>query len=242
MTNRLQNPGPDFAGLGEQELITLAIGGHRGAYQAIMQRHNQPLFRVARGILGDEAEAEDVVQETYVRAFAALADFRGEARLLTWLTRIAINEAQGRLRARVRQTLPLDQVDLAQAKGAEVVGFPGGQPMENPETQAARAQIRLLLERAVDGLSAPFRLVFILRDVEGCSIEETAALLDLRPETVKTRLHRARKELRTTLHETLESSIRGTFPFLGRRCERITETVLDRLCPPPVRDSTRPQP
>ncbi len=218
-----------LAGLSDDALVHAALGGARDAYGAIMQRHNQPLFRVARGILTDDAEAEDVVQETYVRAFAALGTFRGEASLLTWLTRIAINEARGRLRRRKRAAVPLEQVEAAQAKGAYIVAFPGGQPMENPEAEAARSQIRLLLERAVDDLAEPFRLVFILRDVQGCSVEETATLLDVRPETVKTRLHRARKQLRMALHETLETSMRGTFPFLGRRCARITERVLHHL-------------
>lgn len=219
----------EFAGMAEHDLIAAALAGRRGAFAMIIQRHNQPLFRVARAILSDDAEAEDVVQETHVRAFAALHTFRGEARLLTWLTRIAVNEARARLRRRRRQGLPLDQVERAQVRGAEVVGFPGGQPMQNPETEAARAQIRLLLERAVDDLDEPFRLVFILREVEGCSVEETALLLDLLPETVRTRLHRARKQLRSRLHETLQSSMRGTFPFLGRRCADITERVLDRI-------------
>lgn len=229
MAHRLGDSALDIAGMDEPTLIGHAIDGQRGAFGMIMQRHNQPLFRVARGIVTDDAEAEDVVQETYVKAFAALGDFRGEANLLTWLTRIAINEARARLRRRRRQTVPLDQVDLAQARSGYIVTFPGGQPMENPETLAAHAEIRLLLERAVDGLAEPFRLVFILRDVQGFSIEETAALLDIRPETVKTRLHRARKLLRAALRETLESSLRGTFPFLGQRCERITETVLLRM-------------
>ena len=234
MASHLPDIGPDFISLNEAELIALAKAGRRGAFSKIMRENNQPLFRVARGLLADDAEAEDVVQETYVRAFAALEGFRGEASLRTWLTRITINEARERLRRRKRQTLPLDQVDLAQARGAEVVGFPGGRPMENPETEAARSQIRILLESAVDDLDEPFRLVFILREVQGCSVEETAALLDLRPETVKTRLHRARRQLRAALHETLESSMRGTFPFLGRRCERITEAVLNRVCPRPA--------
>lgn len=229
MARRLTDIARDFAALDEADLIAAALAGQRGAFRAIMQRHNQPLFRVARGLLADDAEAEDVVQETYVRAFAALDGFRGEARLLTWLTRIALNEARARLRRRKRRTVSLDEVDIAQGAGAEVIGFPGGQPMENPETAAARSQIRLLLERAVDDLDEPFRLVFILREVQGCSVEETADLLDLRPETVKTRLYRARRQLRAALDQTLHSSMRGTFPFLGRRCERITDAVLDRL-------------
>ena len=221
----------DYAAMAEGDLVALARRGVRDAFGAIMQRHNQPLFRVARGILPDDAEAEDVVQETYLRAFAAFGSFRGDASLLTWLTRVAINEARGRLRRRRRLMVDLDQVEEAQAKGAFVVAFPGGQPMENPEVEAARAQIRLLLEQAIDALPEPFRLVFILREIQEYSVEETAGLLRLRPETVKTRLHRARQRLRAMLDETLSSSMRGTFPFLGRRCQRITERVLMRLAP-----------
>ncbi|WP_297515185.1 RNA polymerase sigma factor [uncultured Caulobacter sp.] len=219
----------DCEAMSEAELVSHVRRGVRDAFRVIMQRYNQPLFRVARGIVSDDAEAEDVVQESYFRAFAAFHTFRSESSLLTWLTRITINEARGRLRRRRRQMVDLDEVETAQATGALVVAFPGGRPMDNPEADAARAQIRLLIEQAVDSLAEPFRLVFILRDVQDCSIEETAERLGIRPETVKTRLHRARLQLRAALEETLASSIRDTFPFLGRRCERITETVLGRL-------------
>ena len=229
MTEHPQDAAIDYEAMTEVELVAHMRLGFRAAFRTIMQRYNQRLFRVARGIVSDDAEAEDIVQETYVRAFAAFATFRGDASLLTWLTRIAINEARGRLRRRRRQTVGIDQVDIAQVTGALVVSFPGGQPMTNPEAEAARTEIRHLIEQAIDTLPEAFRLVFILRDVQDCSIEETADLLNIRPETVKTRLHRARHRMRDALEDTLASAMQDTFPFLGTRCERITETVLGRL-------------
>ena len=218
----------DWAAMSETELIALARQGQRGAFRAIMRQNNQRLFRVARAIVPDDTEAEDIVQESYLRAFAALGSFRGESSLLTWLTRIAINEARGRLR-RHRPTVDLDAIDAAQEAAGLVVAFPNGQPMENPEAALARVQIRLLIEQAIDTLPEAFRLVFILRDVQDCSVQETAELLGIKEETVKTRHHRARRQLRAALDESVASAMRDTFPFLGRRCERITIRVLARL-------------
>lgn len=218
----------DYDTLGEADLVDLAKAGHRDAFRAIMQRCNQRLFRVARGVVRNEAEAEDVVQEAYTRAFAKLHTFRGDAGILTWLTRITLNEAHGRLRAR-RVTVDLDEIDNAQAQGRQVISFPSGADGEAPEAAAARMQIRHLIEQAVDELPPDFRMVFIMRDVEDCSINETAEFLDIRPETVKTRLHRARRLLRTALDERIESGMKGAFPFLGARCQRMTDAVLARL-------------
>lgn len=231
----------DFDGMAEVTLLRHARRGEREAFRVIVQRHNQRLFRVARGIVADDAEAEDVLQESYVRAFAAIGSFRGESSLLTWLTRITINEGRGRLRRR-RIQVDLDQIDAARAAGALVLAFPGGHTMEDPEAKAAQAETRLLIERAVDTLPEPFRLVFIMRDVQELSIEETADILDIRPETVKTRLHRARRMLRAALDDTLASAMRGAFPFLGRRCDRITEAVLARLAPAQGWDIAPPSP
>lgn len=231
MQERRSESSLPFEAMSEAELVAQARRGERGAFRGIMQRHNQRLFRVARGIVAEDAEAEDIIQESYVRAFTALDAFRGESSLLTWLTRIVINEARGRLRRRRRATVDLDQVETAQAAGARVVAFPGGQAMEDPETVVARVQIRLLIERAIDDLPEPFRLIFILREVQDCTVEETADLTGIRPQTVKTRLHRARRLLRVALNDTLASTMHETFPFLGRRCERITVAVLDRLAP-----------
>lgn len=218
----------DHAGLGEAELVRLAQAGDGEAFRAIMQRGNQRLFRVARGVVRDDGEAEDVLQEAYVRAFAAIGGFRGEAGVMTWLTRIVLNEARGRLRKR-RPMVGLEQIEAAQMDGAQVIPFPNAFGSTSPEADAARAQIRGLIEHAVDDLPEAFRMVFIMRDIEECSIEETAANLDLRPETVKTRLHRARRLLREALDARLASTMAEAFPFMGARCERITGAVLARL-------------
>jgi RNA polymerase sigma-70 factor (ECF subfamily) len=219
----------DLSGSSDLDLVVLARGGDGIAFRAIMQRYNQRLYRVARGVVRDDAEAEDVVQESYMRAFAALGDFRGNSRLGTWLTRIVLNEAFGRMRRR-RPMEELDALDRAVQEGdTRVIMFPSAQPEPSPEIAAARAEVRRLLERAVDDLPEPFRLVFVMRDVEEMSIEETAANLDLRPETVKTRLHRARTLLRKSLDRKLATALRDSFPFQGARCARITDIVLLRL-------------
>jgi RNA polymerase sigma-70 factor (ECF subfamily) len=219
--------------LPEADLVGFAQAGDRDAFRAIMQRCNQRLFRVARGLMRDEADAEDLLQEAYVRAFAAIASFRGEAGIATWLTRIVLNEGHDRLRAR-RATVELDEVEPAQASG-QVLQFPGSDAAD-PEAHAARAQIRRLIQVALDELPESFRLVFILREVEELSIEETAAHLGIRPQTVKTRLHRARRRLRGALDSQLADVLVGAYPFLGARCARLTERVLSRLdAAPPVR-------
>jgi RNA polymerase sigma-70 factor (ECF subfamily) len=191
-----------------------------------MRRNNRRLFRAARGIIGTDWEAEEIVQDAYVKAFCALANFREEAALGTWLTRIVINEAQGRLRGR-RETLPL--TDLDNTAMADIIQFPGGALNVDPARQAALAEIRILLESAIDTLPAPFRAVFILRHVEGLSTEETAHVLSIEPETVKTRLHRARTRLQQALQDQLAPALKDTFPFEGERCQRLTRTVLHRL-------------
>lgn len=229
----------DLDALDDAALVDLARRGYRGAFRHIMQRCNQRLFRVARSVLRDDFEAEDVVQEAYMRAFAAIESFRGEASVLTWLTRIVLNEAHGRIRKR-RDTVDLDRADLdhvarSDSGDARVLPFPSKFGSEDPAASAARAQIRHLIEHAIDELPEPFRTVFILREIEGCTVEETAATLAIRAETVKTRLHRARRHLRGTLAGTLASSLSDAFPFLGPRCARITDAVLATL-PMPLQD------
>ncbi|WP_457092460.1 RNA polymerase sigma factor [Microvirga sp. P5_D2] len=215
--------------LDDKGLVELARGRETGAFRQIMQRHNRQLYRIARSVLRDDSEAEDVVQEAYTRAFAHLDQFRGEAKLSTWLTRITLNEALGRLRQR-RPSVDLAAIDSINDQGeARVIFLPSARQDGDPETTVARAEIRRLLERAVDQLPDPFRTVFMLRDIEEMSIEETASHLGLRPETVKTRLHRARRLLRQSLDKTLSSALADVFPFGGARCARITEAVLGRL-------------
>ena len=227
--DRALSPNPKSpAALSDTELVDRARCGDEQAFGTIMTCHNQRLYRVARAVLRDEAEAEDVVQEAYLRAFAALSSYRQEASLATWLTRITINEALGRNRKQ-RATVGLDQLEGPRPEGARIIPFPTMSTETDPESSAARGEIRRLLERAVDELPAPFRVVFVMRDVEELSTEETAAVLGLRPETVRTRLHRARRLLRQALDDQLASTLKGAFPFAGARCARITEAVLTRL-------------
>jgi RNA polymerase sigma factor (sigma-70 family) len=218
----------DYDVLPEPELVRRAKLGERDAFRCLVQRCNQNLFRVARAIVGDDGEAEDVLQESYVRAFTKFGDFRGEASVLTWLTRITINEARGRLRAR-RTSVALSEIDAVQNQGAHVYMFPSGQISPNPEVDAARAQIRRLLERTIEALPDAYRVVFIMREINQNSIEDTALALGLKPATVKTRLHRAHRLLREKLAQECTASLTGVFPFLGPRCERITERVLARI-------------
>lgn len=221
-------PLADYDTMDEAELVRRAQRGEREAFRGIMRRGNQRLFRTARALLRDDNEAEDVLQEVYLRAFASIGAFRGEASIFTWLTRITLNEANGRLRRR-KNLVGLDQLEAAQSSGAHVIMFPGGDPAATPEADVARAEVRRLIEAAIDELPEPFRLVFVMRDVEECSMAETAVCLGVREETVKTRLHRARRLLRAALSERLASTMAEAFPFLGARCDRITEAVLARL-------------
>lgn len=224
----------DYAALADPELAVLAQQGDRMAFGAIMQRCNQRLFRIARSVVRDDTEAEDVLQEVYLRAFAAIGGFRGEASLFTWLTRITLNEARGRLRKR-RPTVDLDALEAAQETGAELFVFPRSLSGPSPESEAARSETRRLMEAAIDQLPEPFRLVFILREIEECTVEETAGQLGVLPETIKTRLFRARRLLRRALSEELASSVSDAFPFLGARCQRIIDAVLRRLAASPQR-------
>ncbi|KGQ18277.1 RNA polymerase sigma-54 factor RpoN [Lysobacter dokdonensis DS-58] len=218
----------DFATLDDATLVALARAGRREAFRQIMQRCNRRLFRVARGVVHDDHEAEDIVQASYVSAFEHLAGFRGEASLTTWLTRIVLNEANGRLRAR-KPTVGFDAIEAMQQETGRVIAFPGRFGSEDPAAGAARSEIRRLLEHAVDELPEPFRLVFVLREIEECTVEDTAVSLGIKPETVKTRLHRARRLLRAALHDKLATTMTDAFPFLGARCDRMTNTVLDRI-------------
>ena len=213
------------ANAGEAELLAMMRAGQPSAYADLMRRNNQRLFRLARGILRDDAEAEEAVQEGYLRAFTHLGGFKGEASLATWLARIVVNEALARLRRR-RPTVGIDDADaLAPAAGSTSVG--ADEP--SPEQAMARREIRRAIEAAVDALPAVFRGVFILRAIEQMSIADTAAYLDIPEETVKTRFHRANKLLRQHLSAEFGSIFDGAFPFLGLRCDRLIFSILKRL-------------
>jgi RNA polymerase sigma-70 factor (ECF subfamily) len=212
----------------EAELLNRARGKDRHAIRLIIQRHNQRLFRIARSIVRDDTEAEDVLQEAYCNAFAHLETFRGESQLGTWLARIVMNEALGRLR-RQRPTMELTAMEENPRLAAQIIPFPNATSQLDPETTMAQHEIRVLLERAIDDLPEVFRTVLVARLIEGMSIEETAELFGVLPETVKTRLHRGRRLLKLEMEKHIGPMLGGAFPFAGRRCERLTETVLRRL-------------
>jgi RNA polymerase sigma-70 factor (ECF subfamily) len=211
----------------DSDLMRRAFDRDEAALRAIMQANNRRLYRLARGILRNDSEAEDVVQETYVRAFTHLDSFRGDSSLSTWLSRIAINEALGRVRSR-KPDVALSSVPQQQLE-AQIIQFPLSSPSADPEKSMAQREIQRVVEQAIDELPEAFRLVFIARIVEGMNVEETAELLALRPETVKTRLHRARAMLRNNVEEKIGPVVMDAFPFAGQRCERLTEVVLKRL-------------
>lgn len=199
-----------------------------------MRRYNRRLFRTARSILRHDAEAEDAVQEAYLRAFTHRDDYRGIASLGTWLTRIVINEALTRLRRR-RTVESLDElVEAMMPETTMVEPFPTTDE-PNPEEIVARTETRRIVERAIDELPAAFRIVFVLRAVEQMSTEETAQALDIPAATVRSRFHRGRQRLRHSLSRHMSSVLPEVFAFDGERCDRIIAAVLARL-------AVRPQP
>jgi RNA polymerase sigma-70 factor, ECF subfamily len=202
-------------------LSARARDGAAAAFWELMGRHNQRLFRIARTMLQDEHEAEDAVQETYVRALSAIDSFRGEASVSTWLARIAINESLGRLRRR-RPMVSLDEVgDVGPAAHLA--------PAMLPEAIVARAEIRALIEAAIDRLPLPLRTVFVLRAIEHMTITETSTALDIPAQTVKTRFFRARQRLRRALEIDIGTVLDDVFPFAGKRCEELRRRVLARF-------------
>ena len=207
----------------EAELVKRALARDDAAFRTIMERHNQRLYRVARSILRNDVEAEDAVQEAYINAFTHLYSFRGDSSLATWLSRITMNEALGRLR-RERPS-----VELNERTEAQIIPFPQTTTQDDPERTMAQREILQLVERATDNLPEIFRVVFVARVIEGMSIEETADVLGLQPETVKTRLHRARRLVHEQLNKQIGPVLMDAFPFAGRRCERLTNAVMKRL-------------
>jgi len=209
------------------ELVRRALARDCTAFRTIMERHNRRLYRIARSILRNDSEAEDVVQEAYVNAFAHLDGFRGDSSLATWLARITMNEALGWLR-RERPAVNLEMFEAPRPE-AQVIQFSQTVTHGDPERTVAQREILQLVERATDNLPEAFRTVFMTRVIEGMSVEETATLLDLRPETVKTRLHRVRRLVREQLNKQIGPVLMDAFPFAGGRCERMTNAVMQRL-------------
>ena len=209
------------------DLAARAANGDEQAFEAIMRRHNRLLFRTARSILKNDAEAEDALQEAYLRAWRALAGFRADAKLSTWLVRIVINESLGRLRRRGAQVIPLDAaLDVA---GHEPEALMEDDPDQRPDRVAMRAEVRRLMEARIDTLPDAFRTVFMLRAVEELSVEEVAVALEIPEATVRTRFFRARGLLREGLSRDVDLAIGDAFSFAGARCDRIVASVLAKL-------------
>jgi RNA polymerase sigma-70 factor, ECF subfamily len=216
----------DAARRDEWGLVAAAREGDESAVRELIRRLNPRLFRIARGIVASDAEAEEVVQDAYLTAFTRLDDFRGEARFSTWITRIALNAA----RMRARRTRVGEEYDTVSEDdvGSRILAFPGQQP-DRPEAALGRAQMRGMLEEAVAELSPDLRLPFLLREAEGMSILAIARDLSLNPVTVKTRLFRARRRLRTAIERRVRGGFDAVFPFDGARCAGMADRVVARL-------------
>jgi RNA polymerase sigma-70 factor, ECF subfamily len=218
----------DYEALDDLALARAAAQRDPHAVRLITQRHNQRLFRAAWSILKSRAEAEDAVQSAWLSAFRSIDGFEGRASLSTWLTRIVVNEALGRRRAAGRRRARLDPSSVTVLDDYREKLMRGS--INAPEAELARGEIRRLLEAAIGVLPTPFRLVFVLRDVEGLSVEETADALGVLPATVKTRLLRARRRLREALDPEIGAALSGAFPFAGADCAAITERIVREVC------------
>ncbi|MFL6448314.1 MAG: RNA polymerase sigma factor [Bryobacteraceae bacterium] len=210
--------------LSDEEIVSRVRAGETGLYEVLMRRYNQRLFRVTRSMLRDDDEAEDVMQDAYVRAYTSLAQFEGRAQFSTWLTKIAIYEASGRLRKRKRlqefpETWPEESRSMESIKSSS----------PDPEQQALRHQAASVLEQAVDALPDTYRCVFVCREIENMNTSETASCLDLTEEAVKVRLHRARQMLQNELYALAGATSSQAFVFMGMRCDRVVRKVFDRL-------------
>lgn len=215
------------AATADAELADRAARGDEAAFESIMRRHNRLLFRTARSILKSDAEAEDALQEAYLRAWSSLATFRRESKLSTWLVRIVINEALGRLRRSSAQVIPLEAA--MESADHDPRFLMQDDPDQRPDQVTLRAQVRGLIEARIDTLPEAFRTVFMLRAVQEMSVEEVSAALQLPEATVRTRYFRARGLLREGLSRDFDLAIGEAFLFDGARCDRIVATVLARL-------------
>lgn len=220
----------DYASLPDAVLASRIAAHDTRAVRIVVERCNRRLFRTAWSILKDRAEAEDIVQSAYLRGFAAIGTFAGRASLATWLTRITINEALQRRRALERRRAQLAAASVADLGAYRSRIMPGSAQPCTPDAELGRAQIRTMLEQAIADLPEKFRMVFLLCEVEGLSVEEAAAILEIPRTTVKTRNFRARRRLRVMLAPELHSALTGTFPFGGSHCAAMTARVLAKWC------------
>jgi len=211
------------AAMTDEEVVDRVKAGDTALFEVIMRRYNQRLFRVARSILSNDSEAEDVTQDAYVRSYMHLDQFEGRAKFSTWLTKIAVYEALARLRARKK----LVELDAMSETGEDSMNLESRSP--SPDQEVMTHTIKIVLEAAVEKLPDTYRSVFMMREVEGMSTSETAECLDLTEETVKVRLHRARSLLRKHIYAETGAATVEAFQFLGARCDRMVSTVLTRI-------------
>ncbi len=209
----------------DEGAVERVLGGDTAAFEVLMRRYNQRLYRVARAILRDDAEAEDVMQDAYVRAYQHLDQFAGRAKFSTWLTRIAVHEALARVRRRAR----VQGIDSITAPNGEMMTPTPDTPAFNPERHVSNSELGRLLEAAMLALPEQYRTVVVLRDVEELSTAEAAEVLDISEENVKVRLHRARALLRRELYERAGATSTAAFQFPAPRCDRVVRSVFERL-------------
>jgi RNA polymerase sigma-70 factor (ECF subfamily) len=224
-------------------LVGAIAEGDHAAFETLMRRYNGKLFRIARSIVKDDSDAEDVLQDAYMDAYRHIDDFRGDSQVATWLTRIVINQALMRLRKEKRRSVivPFREPGSGEAERAEV--DVADRTTESPSSRLLRGEIRRILERRIDELPLSFRTVFIMREVEDMSVEETAEALGIAAATVRSRLFRARALLRESLAREMDMATVDVFAFAGARCDRIVAAVLLRARDEqPGSDSSGPLP
>jgi len=227
-------PSDATAAADDPQLVARIAGGDQMAFESLMRKYNGKLFRVARAILKDDSDAEDVLQDAYIDAYRHIQDFRGDSQVGTWLTRIVINQALMRLRKEKRRSVivPFRSVRTSDAERPEA--NVADETTESPSSRVLRAEIRRILERRIDELPLSFRTVFVMREVEEMSVQETAECLGISPATVRTRLFRARALLRESLARELDIAAVDVFGFAGARCDRIVAAVLARMSSEPA--------
>jgi len=228
--NGMRKAAQDMSALSDIALASRIAARDRDAVQLVTQRNNQRLFRTAWAILRDRTEAEDAVQSAYLHAFATIHRFEGRSSLATWLTRITINEALQRDRSARRRRAQLDSDSVVDLNLYREKLMRGSMQEGTPDEALARAQVRGILEGAIADLPQEFRTVFVFREVEGLTVDETAAVLEIPAATVKTRHFRARKRLQEALAPELQNALTGSFPFAGGHCARLTTQVLMLWC------------
>jgi RNA polymerase sigma-70 factor (ECF subfamily) len=210
----------------EGALVAAVVAGDRAAFERMMRRYNRRLYRIARATLRDDAEAEDALQEAYLRAYRSLGGFRGEATLSTWLSRLVLNECFARLRRSKRRENVIPIVGTHTGSDLDTMA---SNDTEGPDGAAMRSELRTLLQRRIDALPADFRVVFVLRSVEEMSVEEVAECLGIPEATVRSRHFRARSLLRESLAQEMDLAERDVFEFGGEHCDRVVARVLQRL-------------